>query len=141
MFWYNFRKSTAMKKFLFFCIATLFFTAVRAQKVDSIYFHLYTDSLKKGVYNYINVDARLKNGHWFPLDNSQIEFSSNAGEWDGNNLIIPANYTGDSVFVTARFKEDEHLSKSITIYIKKGPDNIKVKTEQEVMDELKKNHR
>ena len=46
-----------MKKI--FLALTLLITAssVNAQKVDSIYFHLYTDSLKKGTYNYINVDG------------------------------------------------------------------------------------
>ena len=39
----------------------------RAQKVDSIYFNLYTDSLKKQVHNYINVDGKFSNGSWLPL--------------------------------------------------------------------------
>lgn len=128
-----------MQKIFILLSAVLFSNFLKAQKVDSIYFHLYTDSLKKGVYNYINVDARLQNGRWLPLDNSRIEFSANAGAWDGNSIIIPGDYTGDSVFITARFKENEALSKSIIVYIKKGPDSVKVKSEQEIMDEIKKN--
>ena len=130
-----------MKNFTFLAAALLFSSFLKAQKIDSIYFHLYTDSLKKGVYNYISIDAKLKNGRWLPLDKSQIEFSSNAGEWDGNSLVIPFDYNKDSVFVTARFKENEALSKSITIYIKKGPDKVQVKSEQEIMDEIKNNQR
>ena len=51
-----------MQKIFILLSAVLFSNFLKAQKVDSIYFHLYTDSLKKGVYNYINVDARLQNG-------------------------------------------------------------------------------
>ena len=53
--------------------------AASAQKVDSIYFHLYTDSLKKGFYNYINVDGKLSDGSWTPLDSTEILFTSDAG--------------------------------------------------------------
>jgi hypothetical protein len=60
--------------------------AAHAQQVDSIYFHLYTDSLKKGVHNYINVDGKLSNGHWLPLTNKEIEFSSSTGKFEGNSL-------------------------------------------------------
>ena len=52
---------------------------VSAQKVDSIYFNLYTDSLKKGFYNYINIDGKLSNGTWQPLDSTQVLFLSDAG--------------------------------------------------------------
>ena len=31
-------------------------TFAKAQKIESIHINLYTDSLKKGTYNYINVD-------------------------------------------------------------------------------------
>lgn len=129
-----------MKKLLFAFFLLILLSKVNAQKVDNLYFHLYTDSLKKGVYNYINVDAQLKNGTWMPLDNKQIEFSANVGEWDGNSLIIPLDYYKDSVFVTARFKENDALSKSIIIYIKKGPEKVDIKTEEEIMDEIKKNN-
>ena len=43
------------------------------QKVDSIYFHLYTDSLKKGFFNYINVDGKMSDGNWQPLDSTHPE--------------------------------------------------------------------
>ena len=128
-----------MKKFMCFTVFLFFFSLLKAQKVDSIYFHLYTDSLKKGVYNYINIDAQLKNGRWLPLDSKQIEFSSNAGEWDGNSIILPVDFKEDSVCISAHFRENDALSKSITVYIKKGPETIRVKTEQEIMDEIKKN--
>ena len=56
-----------MKQFFLFII--LFSSAFlsNAQKIDSIYFHLYTDSLKKGTHNYINIDGKTSDGKWMQV--------------------------------------------------------------------------
>ncbi len=58
-----------------------------AQKLDSIYFNLYTDSLKKGTYNYINVEGKYDNGRYLPLTNKDVKFSSSDGFFGGNSLL------------------------------------------------------
>ena len=68
-----------------------------AQKVDSIVFHLYTDSLKKGTHNYINVDGKLSNGSWQPMTAKEVKFGSSACEFSGNELVIPPNFSGDKI--------------------------------------------
>jgi hypothetical protein len=108
-------------------------SSVFAQKVDSIYFHLYTDSLKKGVHNYINVDGKCNNGQWLPLTQKEIQFSSNAGRFEGNNLILDTGFAEKSVKVKAVLKENPNIQREITIYLKTGPDTEKVKTMEEVM--------
>ena len=116
-----------------FIIGLLFITSsVHSQQVDSIAFHLYTDSLKKGTYNYINVDGKLSNGHYLPLTEKQIKFESNTGHWEGNSLVIDSGYKGDSVIITATLKERPSLFKVITIYIKKNNYEGKVYTEKEL---------
>ncbi|QEC70000.1 hypothetical protein FRZ67_22860 [Panacibacter ginsenosidivorans] len=118
-----------------YIISLLFITsAVRSQQVDSIAFHLYTDSLKKGTFNYINVDGKLSNGHYIPLTDKQIKFESNAGHWEGNSLIIDSGYTKDSVIITATLKERPQLFKIITVYIKKSSYEGKVYTEKELSE-------
>ena len=92
---------------------------IKAQKVDSIYFHLYTDSLKKGTYNYINVDGKLSNNHWLPLTAKEISFTATAGSFDGNSLFIDSNFTGEKVTVKAVLKDNPAIFKEISIYIKK----------------------
>ncbi|MBL0056604.1 MAG: hypothetical protein IPP31_10530 [Chitinophagaceae bacterium] len=47
----------------FFSVGALF---ARGQKVENIYVNLYTDSLKKGTFNYINIDGKLSNGRFIP---------------------------------------------------------------------------
>ena len=109
----------------------------KAQQVESIEFHLYTDSLKKGVHNYINIDGKLVDGSWRPLNTKVIQFSSNTGTWDGNNLIIDSAYTKDSVVVTAILKDNTAIKKTITIYMKKNLVGERLKTEEELLNEWK----
>src|SRR3954453_18979022 len=90
----------------------------KAQQVESIEFHLYTDSLKKGVYNYINIDGKMSDGSWRPLNTKLVQLSCNTGTWDGNSLIIDSSYAKDSVVVTATMKGNTALQKTVTIYMK-----------------------
>ncbi|RXK85471.1 hypothetical protein [Filimonas effusa] len=106
--------------------------------VDSIYFHLYTDSLKKQVYNYINVDAKLSNGRWRPLSSKDVDFKANAGKWDGNSIIIDTSFKGEYVDITATLKANPALVRSVRIYIKKKEDSGVLKTEEEVLREYRK---
>jgi hypothetical protein len=106
---------------------------VKAQKIDSIYFHLYTDSLKKGVSNYINVDGKTADGKWLPLTAKEIIFTSSYGEFEGNELILPANFKEEKVKVKAVLKSNPKIEKEITIWIKKLPDPDRLPTAEEVM--------
>lgn len=126
-----------MKKLLIIFLVLSAFTA-RAQKVDSIYFNLYTDSLKKGVYNYINVDGKLTNGTYQPLMSGEVVFASSAGRWDGNSLIVDSAYKQDSVVITASLKERPEVKKNVTIYLKKILTEPPLKTEKELLEEWKK---
>ena len=122
-----------MKTFLLIAplLAAAFVT--NAQKVDSICFHLYTDSLKKGTYNYINVDGKLSNSKWLPLTAKEISFTASAGTFDGNSLFIDSNFAEEKVTVKVLLKANPAVSKEIIIYIKKMADNERLKTNEEVM--------
>ena len=108
-----------------FLLVSVFLTiaaASQAQKVDSIYFHLYTDSLKRGQHNYINVDGKLSNGSWLPMTAKQVDFSSSHGQFEGNELIIPENFTEKKVTVKAVLKSNPSVVIERTIWIKTMPD-------------------
>jgi len=121
-----------MKTFLL--IASLLTAFIsHAQQVDSICFHLYTDSLKKGTYNYINVDGKLSDSRWLPLTAKEINFTASAGTFNGNSLFIDSNFAEEKVMVKAVLKVRPNVSKKITIYIKKMVDNERLKTNEEVM--------
>ena len=124
-------------KYYILFLLTASFSTVHAQKIDSIYIHLYTDSLKKGTYNYINIDGLLNTGSYLPLDNTQLILTATAGKFSGNSLWIDENFIGDKVTITAILKSNPKLSKQFDMYIKRTPDNEKLKTSNEIMNEIK----
>lgn len=107
--------------------------AVRAQQVDSLYFNLYTDSLKKGVYNYINVEAKLRNGQWLPLTAKELKLEASTGRFEGNSLIIDTSFAGAFVRVTATLLSDPRVRRDIQIPIKKFIPDPVLKRPEEVM--------
>lgn len=104
-------------------ISLIFFMSIYsglyAQKVDSIFFHLYTDSLKKGTHNYINVDGKLSNGRWKPLSTKEIDFSTSGGVFTGNELFIPLDFAQEKVVVKAVLREKPELWREVTIWVKR----------------------
>jgi len=112
-----------MSKRIFLMATTVLLSAtVFSQRIDSIFFHLYTDSLKKGQHNYINVDGKLSNGQWQPLTSKEIQFSSSACEFRGNELVVPLDFKEEKIKVKAALKTNPAISREITIWIKKIPD-------------------
>lgn len=104
---------------LSFCLAGFI---VSAQKVDSIFFHLYTDSLKKGTHNYINVDGKTSDGKWIPLSSKEVDFSASVCQFSGNELVIPADFSGEKITVKAVLKSDPSKTIERTIWVKTLPD-------------------
>ncbi len=121
-----------MKKFLL-SFLIIFSIAAKAQKVESLHVNLYTDSLKKGTFNYINIDGRMPNGRYIPLDSTHLIFQASAGKFVGNNLWIDRNTTLEKVDVKVILRNNPSLYKEFSIYIKKQPD-----PELKTMDDLMK---
>jgi hypothetical protein len=121
-----------MKKIILLLLLTVSAATLFAQKVDSIYFNLYTDSLKKGQHNYINVDGKMSNGRWMPLTAKDIQFSCSSAEFSGNELIIPDNFKPEKVIVKAVLKSNPAVWLERTIWIKTKPDGD-LPTKDEIM--------
>ena len=122
-----------MNKFLALLAFTVFSQTAFSQKVDSIYFHLYTDSLKKGQHNYINVDGKLSNGRWLPLTEKEILFSCAEAKFEGNELIIPLDFSKEKVTVRASLKSNPSINLERTIWIKQKPDDELLPSKNDVM--------
>lgn len=108
-----------MKKYLLFIVLAFGSAKLSAQKIDSLFFNLYTDSLKKGSWNYINVDAKLSNGQFMPLTSEQLKFKVSNGKLEGNSVWIDWDFKQDSIVVEAMLKKDPAVKRVITIWIKK----------------------
>ena len=104
-----------------------------AQKIDSISFHLYTDSLKKGTHNYINVDGKTSDGKWMPLTAKDLTFTTSYGTFEGTELVLPDNPTVEKIIIKAILKTNPKLWKEVTIWIKRKPDDEMLPTTDDVL--------
>ena len=123
-----------MKKWIFLTFIFLFSLTAQSQKIDSIFFHLYTDSLKKGFFNYINVDGKMNDGSWKPLDTSHVNFTCNTGYFLGNDLFIDSSYKGEKVWVKTVLKSNPKIWKEVVIYIRKRGFDEPLKDEKELLE-------
>jgi hypothetical protein len=132
-----------VKKILAISVIPFLTVPLFSQKIDSIFFHLYTDSLKRGQHNYINVDGKLSNGQWQPLTSKELDLTSSAGKFEGNELVLPANFKEEKVKVKAVLKINPEILKEITIWIKKLPDPDRLPTKEEILqgNQLRKRNR
>lgn len=110
---------------------------MKAQRIENIYVDLYTDSLKKGTYNYINIDGKLANGNYIPLDSTDIIFSASDGKFYGNTLWVDPNFSKEKITIKAVLRSNPQLCKQFDMYIKKIPNPQKLKSVDELMDEMK----
>jgi hypothetical protein len=127
-----------MQKVLFSVLLVFLSSIAFSQKIDSIFFNLYTDSLKKGRHNYINIDGKLSNGQWLPLSSKEIQFSSTVGKFEGNDLVLPPDVKEEKLTVKAVLKSNPAVTKEITIWIKKLPEPDRLPTNEEILKQKPK---
>jgi hypothetical protein len=127
-----------MRKRILLFTLIIIYVGASSQKIEAIYFNLYTDSLKKGFYNYINIDGKAKDGTWMPLDSTQIIFSANTGHFKGNDIFIDSSYTADTVKVKAILRANPGIWKEIIIHIRKRGFDEPLKTNDEILNEYRK---
>ena len=137
----SYMNSPAFKKLLFLLLFISAHQLISAQKVETISFNLYTDSLKKGFYNYISVDGKYEDGRWMPLDSTQVKFTANTGFFKGNDIFIDSSYTGDSIVVKAVLRDNPRIWKEVVIYIRKRGFDEPLKTNDEIFEEIRSNNR
>ncbi len=125
-----------MKKALFLFSFIVACNLLKAQKIDSLFFNLYTDSLKKGSWNYINVDAKLSNGKYIPLTHEQLNFKVSNGKLQGNSVWIDWNFKDDSVVVEVGLKKDMSVRRSITIWIKKKDEQLNAPVNDSLLQQI-----
>ncbi len=107
-----------MKRSLLFMLL-LSSLALKAQKVDSIFFNLYTDSLKKGSWNYINVDALLDNGKYIPLNHEDLIINTTGGTVKGSSIWLEWDFKQAFITVEVMLKVEPSVKRSMTIWVKK----------------------
>jgi hypothetical protein len=134
-FFYLESKLLQVTKIILF-ISLFISTIAKAQKVDSIYVNLYTDSLKKGTFNYINVDGLQSNGRYIPLDSTYLNFTASAGHFAGNSLWIDKNFTPEKVHIKVTLRRNPAITKEFDIWIKKRDNVEALKTADQLLNEM-----
>jgi len=125
-----------VKQFLpAFLVLVSFFS--KAQKIDSIFINLYTDSLKKGSFNYINVEGHYSDGTYLPLDSTEIIFTSSYGKFYGNSLWLDSNIKKEKINIKVTLRNNQTICKDFVMYLKKKEDNEKLMTNKEMLDKIK----
>ncbi len=107
-----------------------------AQTIEKIFVNLYTDSLKKGTLNYINIDGQLSNGRYLPLDSTKILFTCTQANFVGNSIVIPSDFSAEKVTIKTTLKSNPTIFKEFDVYIKKMEDPL-LKATNDVMAEIK----
>lgn len=125
-----------LKKYILLLSFVLAVSILKAQKVDSLFFNLYTDSLKKGSWNYINVDARLSNGKYIPLTSDQLHFKISNGKLQGNSIWIDWDAAYHFIVVDVELKKDATIKKSITIWIKKKDEQLNAPVKDSLLQQI-----
>jgi hypothetical protein len=98
-----------------------------------MYFNLYVDSLKKGTFNYINVEGKFSNGSYMPLTSDELDFTCDSAKFDKSSLFIDSNFVPRFVKVCAVYKKDRSKKVEMRIPIRQYVAEEKLKTEQEVL--------
>lgn len=109
---------------------------LKAQKIDSLFFNLYTDSLKKGSWNYINVDARLSNGNYMPLSSDQLHIKTSNGKLQGNSIWIDWDAPYQFITVEVQLKKDTAVKKSVTVWIKKKDEQLNAAVNDSLLQKI-----
>ena len=109
--------------------------AAQSQAIDSIFVNLYTDSLKRGTFNYINIDGLLKNGRYLPLDSTHLRFEASDGYFRGNSLWVDPDFSKKDIYISVTLRSNPSLVRSFAMPIKQLPDGP-LKSLDELMQDM-----
>ncbi len=110
--------------------------------LQKIRFNLYTDSIKKRVPYYLNIEGVFSSHKVYPLDTSMLTFQVSNGELEKNILTITDKYQKiKQVKASAYFKLDSSINADVVIPIKTHIADPDLPSEGELLDRWKRKSR
>jgi hypothetical protein len=100
-----------------------FQTTLQFPQVIGIRFNLYTDSIKRNIHYYLNVEGKFSSGKVYPLDTSVLRFAASDGQILGQDLLLPLQDTVKTVTVEAWYKPNSKYYIRTQVPVKQAPDN------------------
>lgn len=64
----------------------------------------------------------MSDGSWKPLTAKELDFKTDYGKFEGNDLVLPDNPAVAKVTVTVSLKSDKDKTRQVVIWIKQKPD-------------------
>jgi len=108
---------------------------------ESIRFNLYTDSIKKKVPFYLNVEGTFSNGKIYPLDTNMIHITASSGNVEGNTLQLSQKDTISTIKTVVSLKWDKTLEDSVIIPVKTHLKEVTLPSEDELFNKWGKSRR
>lgn len=112
--------------------------ALTLPHVIGIRFNLYSDSIKRNIHYYLNVEGKFSSGKIFPLDTSVLRFSSSDGKMIGQDLLLPLQDTVKTVTVEAWYKPHPDYYIRAVVPVKQAPDNPSLLTNPDQLFQKKR---
>ena len=111
--------------------------------VESLRFHLFTDSLKRDNPFDLNVVGRFSSGKLLPLDTSMVRFTSTGGGTlsAGRLTVAGSDTVTRFIHVTARLRSSPAVSDSVTVPVKIIPDTAELPSEEQLLDKWRRRGR
>ncbi|QJB33557.1 hypothetical protein HF324_20355 [Chitinophaga oryzae] len=87
-------------------------------------FNHYTDSIKRNIRYYMNVEGKFSSGRVLPLDTVQLRFRTSAGAVIGQDVLVEQKDTAKAVLMEAWYKPnpDLYIRSEVPIKIMPDPD-------------------
>ena len=109
--------------------------------LQALHFNLYTDSLKRNVPFYLNVEGRFSSGKIYPLDTEQVRFHTSGGQLHRNIVEVRPTDTIAALKIYAYFKWDDRIADSTLVPVKTHIAPVHLPTENELMEQWKDERR
>lgn len=113
-------------------------TVLTLPRVVGVRFNLYSDSIKRGVHYYLNVEGQFSSHKVFPLDTSVLRFATSDGQIIGQDLLLPKQDTIKSVIIEAWYKPNPDYYLRTVVPVKQAPDNASLLTDPNQLFQKKK---
>lgn len=100
--------------------------------LTGIRFRHYTDSLKRGIHFYLNVEGIYNTGKIYPLDTTRVRLYANEGKLIGQDLLIPQQDSiTKEIAVRAVYRGNAEINAASVIPVKQGKDDESLIIENE----------
>ncbi|GEP96305.1 hypothetical protein [Chitinophaga cymbidii] len=100
--------------------------------LTAIRFRHYTDSLKRGIHFYLNVEGIYNTGRIYPLDTTRVRLYASEGQLIGQDLLIPQkDSVTKEIAVRAVYRGNKQINASSVVPVKQGPEDESLIIENE----------